>query len=160
MNSFSRWNLKMAIVRPKHVFNFFMSWFLIISIRKLLVVLLTASPYRHLIYYTTGMANLKNKMFVAVFLGSSLWTVHRTTWIQSTLHHTPFSLLLRFNYIDSVHSVRHVMLLINITVEFSCNVMQETGYFVPLQRGIFLTEQNNVMANSEELIGSTEYLTL
>jgi len=52
------------------------------------------------------------------------------------------------------------MLLINITVEFSCNVMQETGYFVPLQRGIFLTEQNNVMANSEELIGSTEYLTL
>ena len=60
-NSFSRWNLKMASVRPKHVVsNFFMSWFLIItSIRKLLVVLLTASPYRHLIYYTTGLANLK-----------------------------------------------------------------------------------------------------
>ena len=49
-NSFSRWNLKMASVRPKHVVsNFFVSWFLIItSIRKLLVVLLTASPYRHL----------------------------------------------------------------------------------------------------------------
>ena len=40
----------MASVRPKHVVsNFFISWFLIItSIRKLLVVLLTASPYRHL----------------------------------------------------------------------------------------------------------------
>ena len=48
--SFSRRNLKMASVRPKHfVSNFFMSWFLIItSIRKLLVVLLTASPDRHL----------------------------------------------------------------------------------------------------------------
>ena len=36
-NSFSRWNLKMANVRPKHVVsNFFISWFLIItSIRKL-----------------------------------------------------------------------------------------------------------------------------
>ena len=46
---FSRWNLKMASVRPKHVVsNFFISWFLIkTSIRKLLVVLLTASPYRH-----------------------------------------------------------------------------------------------------------------
>ena len=48
-NSFSRWNLKMASVRPKHVFsNFFISCFLIItSIRKLLVVLLTVSPYQH-----------------------------------------------------------------------------------------------------------------
>jgi hypothetical protein len=48
-NSFSRWNLKMASVRPKHVVSkFFVSWFLIItSIRKLLVVLLTVSPYQH-----------------------------------------------------------------------------------------------------------------
>ena len=48
-NSFSRWNLKMASVRPKHVFsNVFISWFLIItSNRKLLVVLLTVSPYQH-----------------------------------------------------------------------------------------------------------------
>jgi len=29
------------------------------SIRKLLVVLLTVSPYLKLVYYTTGMANLK-----------------------------------------------------------------------------------------------------
>ena len=29
------------------------------AIRKLLVVLLTVSPYRHLVYYTTGMANFK-----------------------------------------------------------------------------------------------------
>ena len=36
-NSFSRWNLMMASVRPKHVVsNFFMSWFIIItSIRKI-----------------------------------------------------------------------------------------------------------------------------
>ena len=63
--SFSRWNLKMASVRPKRfVSNFFISWFLIItSIRKLLVVLLTASPYRHLVHYTTGMANLKIHMW-------------------------------------------------------------------------------------------------
>ena len=60
-NIFSRWNLKMASVRPKHVVsNFFISWFLVItSIRKLLVVLLTVSPYQHLVYYTMGMANLK-----------------------------------------------------------------------------------------------------
>ena len=50
-NSFSKWNPMMASVRPKHVVsNFFISRFLIItSIRKLTVVLLTVSPYQHLL---------------------------------------------------------------------------------------------------------------
>jgi hypothetical protein len=37
----------------------------------------------------------------------------------------PLSLLLRVNYIDSVHSVRHIMPSVNITIEFSCNVMKD-----------------------------------
>ena len=67
MNSFSRWNLKMASVRPKHVVsNFFISWFLIItSIRKLLVMLLTASPYWHLGLLSGEVLKwkLKNRIF-------------------------------------------------------------------------------------------------
>ena len=50
----------------------------------------------------------------------------------------PFSLLLRSNYSDRVHSARHVMPLINITVEFRCNVMKQTEYFVSVQTGVFL----------------------
>ena len=48
--AFSRWNPKIASIRPKHVVsNFFVSWFIIIiiSIRKPIVVLLTVSPYHH-----------------------------------------------------------------------------------------------------------------
>ena len=54
--------------------NFFTSRFLIItSIRKLLVVLLTVSPYLTLVYYTMEMANLKfgmNSIFVLMFVES------------------------------------------------------------------------------------------
>jgi hypothetical protein len=35
-----------------------------------------------------------------------------------------------------------------------------TEYFVPLYTSIVLTQQYNVMVNSEELIGATEYRTL
>jgi hypothetical protein len=38
--------------------------------------------------------------------------------------------------------------------------MQGTEYFVSLQTSVVLTEQYNVMVNSEELIGTEEYLTI
>jgi hypothetical protein len=59
----------MASVRPKHVvfLSFYMSSFLIItSIRELLVVLLTVSPYLTLVYYTMGMANLKIQIYTFI----------------------------------------------------------------------------------------------
>jgi hypothetical protein len=38
--------------------------------------------------------------------------------------------------------------------------MKGTEYFVSLQTSVVLTEQYNVIANSVELIGTTEYLIL
>jgi hypothetical protein len=38
--------------------------------------------------------------------------------------------------------------------------MNGTEYLESLQTSFILTEQYNVMFNSEELIGTTEYLTL
>jgi len=38
--------------------------------------------------------------------------------------------------------------------------MKRTEYFVSLRTSIILTKEYNVMVNSEELIGTTEYLTL
>jgi hypothetical protein len=38
--------------------------------------------------------------------------------------------------------------------------MKDTEYFVSLSTSVFLTEECNVMVNSEELIGTTGYLTL
>jgi len=38
--------------------------------------------------------------------------------------------------------------------------MKGTEYFLSLQASVVLTEEYNVMVNSEEFIGSTEYLTL
>jgi hypothetical protein len=37
--------------------------------------------------------------------------------------------------------------------------MKGTEYFLSLQASVVLTEEYNVMVNSEEFIGSTEYLT-
>jgi hypothetical protein len=34
------------------------------------------------------------------------------------------------------------------------------GYIVSLQTSVVITEEYNVMVNSEELIGTTEYLAL
>jgi hypothetical protein len=45
-------------------------------------------------------------------------------------------------------------------VELCYNVMKGTEYFVSLQTGVVITDECNVMVNSEELIGTTEYLTL
>jgi hypothetical protein len=45
------------------------------------------------------------------------------------------------------------------TLELDHNVVKRAEYFVSLQTSV-LTEQCNVMVNSEELIGTTEYLTL
>ena len=38
--------------------------------------------------------------------------------------------------------------------------MKETEYFVSLSTIVFLTEECNVMVNSEELIGTAEYLSI
>jgi len=38
--------------------------------------------------------------------------------------------------------------------------MKGTEYFLSLQVSVVLTEEYNVMVNSEEFIGNTEYLTL
>ena len=40
------------------------------------------------------------------------------------------------------------------------NVMKGAEYFVSLQTSAVLIEEDNVMVNSEKLIGNTEYLTL
>ena len=47
-----------------------------------------------------------------------------------------------------------------IIVERGYSVMKGTEYFVSLQANVLVTEECNVMVNSEELIGTTEYLTL
>jgi hypothetical protein len=46
------------------------------------------------------------------------------------------------------------------TVELGYNVVKGTEYIVSLQGSAVITEQYNVMVDSEELIGITEYLTL
>jgi hypothetical protein len=38
--------------------------------------------------------------------------------------------------------------------------MKGTEYFLLLQMSVVITKEYNVMVNSEELIGTTEYLTL
>jgi hypothetical protein len=38
--------------------------------------------------------------------------------------------------------------------------MKGTEYFVSLSTSVVITEEYNVMVNSEELIGTTEYLTV
>ena len=45
-------------------------------------------------------------------------------------------------------------------VEHDHNVTKETECFVSLQTSDFLAEYCNVTANSEELVGMTEYLTI
>jgi hypothetical protein len=45
-------------------------------------------------------------------------------------------------------------------VELGLNAIKGTEYFVSLQTSIVITEDCNVMVNMEELIGTTEYLTL
>jgi hypothetical protein len=47
-----------------------------------------------------------------------------------------------------------------ITVELSYNVMKGAEYFLSLYTSVVLTEEYHVTLNSEDLIGTTEYLTL
>jgi hypothetical protein len=47
-----------------------------------------------------------------------------------------------------------------ITAELVYKVMTGTEYFVSLYTSVVITEEYNVMVNSEELIGTTEYLTV
>jgi hypothetical protein len=44
-------------------------------------------------------------------------------------------------------------------VELGYNVTKGPEYFVSLYASVVLTEEYNVMINSEQLIGTTEYLT-
>jgi hypothetical protein len=46
------------------------------------------------------------------------------------------------------------------TVELGYNVMKGTEYTVSLKTNVVISEKNNSMVNSEELIGNTDYLTL
>jgi hypothetical protein len=46
------------------------------------------------------------------------------------------------------------------TIELGYDVMKMTEYSVSLQTSFVTTEENNVTINSEELIGTAEYLTL
>jgi hypothetical protein len=46
------------------------------------------------------------------------------------------------------------------TIEVGYNILKEAKYFVSLQTGVVTPEEYNVMVNCEELIGTTEYLTL
>jgi hypothetical protein len=41
------------------------------------------------------------------------------------------------------------------TVELAYNVMKGNAYFVSLETSVVIAEQYNVMANSEELTGTT-----
>jgi hypothetical protein len=45
------------------------------------------------------------------------------------------------------------------TVELGYNVMKGAKHFVVLYTSVVITEKYNVMVNSEQLIGTTEYLT-
>jgi hypothetical protein len=46
------------------------------------------------------------------------------------------------------------------TVELGYNIIRGTDYLVSLWMSVVITKENNVMVNSDELIGNTEYLTL
>jgi hypothetical protein len=46
------------------------------------------------------------------------------------------------------------------TVELGYNIMKGSEYFALFLTSVVITEWYNVTANSEELIGTTEYLTL
>lgn len=52
------------------------------------------------------------------------------------------------------------VLIHTYTVEFGCNVIEGTEYFVSLYMSVVTTEGYNVMFNGDELIGTTEHLTL
>jgi hypothetical protein len=61
-------------------------------------------------------------------------------------------------------TIRFVTGIINLltlyTVELGYNVLKGTKYFESLETSVVITEKYNVMLNSEELLGITEYLTL
>jgi hypothetical protein len=73
-------------------------------------------------------------------------------------HHTRILL----QYLDNIfyNYCQRKVILSPYTVELGYNVMKGTEYFVSLQTGVIVTEECAVMVNSEQLIGTTEYLTL
>jgi hypothetical protein len=46
------------------------------------------------------------------------------------------------------------------TVKLGYNVMKRPEYFVSLLTSVVITKQNNSVVNGDELIDTTEYLTL
>jgi hypothetical protein len=57
-------------------------------------------------------------------------------------------------------SRRNVLSLECYRVELGYNVIKETEYFISLQKSVVLSEEYNVMVNSDELIRATLSLTL
>jgi len=53
-----------------------------------------------------------------------------------------------------------MFILIATRGELGYNVMKKTDNFVSLWTSVVITEENNVMVCGEELMGTTEYLTL
>ena len=53
-----------------------------------------------------------------------------------------------------------VMIVITITVELGYYVMKGNENFLSLETGVVITEECNIMINSEELISTTGYVTL
>ena len=52
------------------------------------------------------------------------------------------------------------ILSICITDELGYDVTKGAAHFLSLQTNVVLTEEYNVVVNSKDLIGTTEYLTL
>jgi len=52
------------------------------------------------------------------------------------------------------------MIVITITVELGYYVMKGNENFLSLETGVVITEECNIMINSEELISTTGYVTL
>jgi hypothetical protein len=50
--------------------------------------------------------------------------------------------------------------LYSYTVELGYNVTIGTEYFMSLQKTVVITEEYNVVISSDELIGTTKYLTV
>jgi hypothetical protein len=52
------------------------------------------------------------------------------------------------------------ILHLNFKIHIQSKVMKRTEYSVSLQTNVVITQKYNVTVNSEELIGTTEWLTL
>ena len=117
--------------------NFFVSWFLITSIRKLLVVLLTVSPYLTLVYYTTGMANLK--MYVGCLQMTSSCDVGTAKKEVQTINHN-YILINLLQWTD-----------INVFINSDLNPEKHNTQTVYIHLFTFLQHVSVVLSNHHEV---------